>query len=49
VSETAWTRVLVRPVHGIPAVLLVCAFLLGLSASSRTHLVRNFDIAAVSE
>jgi len=36
--EAARTRALARAVHCIPAVLLVCAFLLWLSASSHTHL-----------
>jgi hypothetical protein len=36
--EAARTRALARAVHCIPVVLLVCAFLLWLSASSHTHL-----------
>ncbi|XP_025810880.1 uncharacterized protein LOC112888773 [Panicum hallii] len=36
--EAARARALARAVHCIPVVLLVCAFLLWLSASSRTHL-----------
>ncbi|CAN6201199.1 unnamed protein product [Urochloa humidicola] len=36
--EAARTRALARAVHCIPVVLLVCGFLLWLSASSHTHL-----------
>ncbi|KAF8687681.1 hypothetical protein HU200_042602 [Digitaria exilis] len=36
--EAARTRALTRAVHCIPVVLLLCAFLLWLSASYHTHL-----------
>ncbi|CAL5042076.1 unnamed protein product [Urochloa decumbens] len=43
--EAARTRALARAVHCIPVVLLVCGFLLWLSASSHTHLAQDCELA----